>query len=77
MRLSPSDPTRKRGLVIEWAKTLGTRFLLIQYINDKKPEKDIDIINAGSGILPYDKDYSPVEAEAIALDRAIAGCHQL
>ena len=38
-------------------------------MNDKKPDKGINIINAGSGVLPDDKDYSA------ALDQAISGCH--
>ena len=31
--------------------------------------------NAGSGKLDSEKGYSPVEAEAIALSRAIEACH--
>ena len=60
-------------LVTDGAKTVGTGFILIQYINDKKPEKGINIINA-----MLVQDYSAVEAEEIALDRAmldtITGC---
>ena len=61
--------------MIDGAKTVGTRFLLIHYINDEKPEKGINIIHSGSGLLPEDKDYSAVEREAIALDSAISACH--
>ena len=39
------------------------------------PEKGCDIIHAGSGLLLEGRDFSPIEAEAIALDRAIASCH--
>ena len=53
----------------------GNRFLSIQYLKDAKPEKRVNIIHAGSGKLDPEKDYSPVEAEAIALDRAITACH--
>ena len=63
IRLNPHDPTKKLCLVIDGAKTVGIKF----------PEKVINIINAGSGLLSDDKDYSAVEGEAIALDRAIAG----
>ena len=54
---------------------LGTEFLLIQYLNDAKPEKGVNIIHSESWLLDPEKDYSPVEAEAIALDRAITACH--
>ena len=57
--------------MIDGARTAGTRFLLIQNINDEKPEDGIKIINAGSCLLPSDRDYSSVEAEAIALDQAM------
>ena len=32
-------------------------------------------MNAESSLLPEGKDFSPVEAEAIALDRSITSCH--
>ena len=51
IRLSQYDPTKKLQLVIDGAKTVGTGFLLIQYLNDKKPEKSIIIINSGLGLL--------------------------
>ena len=35
----------------------------------------MNIIHAGSILLNPEKEYSPVEAEAIALDRAITACH--
>ena len=46
-----------------------------RHINDRKPEKGIKMINAVSYFLPEDRDYRPVEAEVIALDRAMAACH--
>ena len=67
---------KKLRLVIDGAKTVRTGFLLMQYINDKKPEKGINIINSGFGLLPDDKDYSAVEAEAIAPDCVITTCHR-
>ena len=33
------------------------------------------IINAGMCLLSEDRDYSPVEAEALALDRVITSCY--
>ena len=35
----------------------------------------MNIIHSGSGNLDPEKDYSPIEAEAIALHRAIEACH--
>ena len=49
--------------------------MLIQHLNDDEPEKGCNIIQAGSGLLPEGKDFSPIEAEAIALDRALTACH--
>ena len=70
-----NENKKRLPLVIDGAKTLGTGFILIQYLNDAKPEKGVNIIHLGSGLLDQEKDYSPVEAEAIALDRAITACH--
>ena len=64
IKLSPYDPTKKLKLIIDRAKSVGTGFLLIQHINDIKPERGINIINVGLCLLPDDKDYSQVEAEA-------------
>ena len=75
IRLSPYDPTKHLRNVIDGAKTVGTGFILIQYLNEEKPEKGVNIIHAGSGKLDPEKDYSPIEAEAIALQRAIEACH--
>ena len=47
IRLSPYDPNKRLRLVIDGVKTLGTGFLLIQYLNNAKPEKGINIIHAG------------------------------
>ena len=75
IKLSPYDPTKKLKLVIDGASSLGTGFILIQHLNDEQPEKGCKIVNAGSCLLPEGKDFSPVEAESIALDRAISACH--
>ena len=74
-RLSPYDPTKRLGLVLDGAKTVGTGFILVQYLNEEKPKKGVNIMHAGSGKLDPEKDYSPIEAEAIALHRAIEACH--
>ena len=74
-RLSHYVPIKKLRLVIDRLKTVGTEFFLIQYINDRKPEKGINIIHSCSGLLSNDKYFSPVEAEAIALDWVMAACH--
>ena len=75
IKLSPYDPTKKLKLVIDGASSIGTGFILIQQLNEDKPEKGCKIINAGSCLLPEGKDFSPVEAESIALDRAMSACH--
>ena len=76
IKLSPYDPTKRLLLIIDGAKTVGTRFVLCQYLNDENPSKGVNIIYAGSGKLDPEKDYSPIEAEAIALSRAIEACHR-
>ena len=68
IRLSPYDLRKKLCLVIDGAKSVGTGFLMIYYINDRNQKKGENIIYTGSCLLPDDKDYSPVEAEAIALN---------
>ena len=40
--------------MIDGAKMVGIGFLLIQYINDRKPEKRINIINVGLCLLQDD-----------------------
>ena len=66
----------KLKLITDGANTLGTGFLLVQHLNEPEPEKGFQIINVGSSLLPPEgRDFSPVEAEATSLDRAIASCH--
>ena len=72
IRLSSYNPKQKLKLVIDGAKTVGTGLLLIQNIIDENPKKGITIINAGSCLLPDDRDYSSVETEAIALSRDVS-----
>ena len=75
IKLSPYNPSKKLKLVIDGASSIGTGFLLVQLRDEKVPEKGCDIIHAGSGLLPEGRDFSPIEAEAIALDRAMTSCH--
>ena len=75
LKLSPFDPKQKLRLVIDGARTVGTGFLLIQYVDDKDVVKGVKIIHLGSNVLPLDRDFSSMKAEAIALDRAISACH--
>ena len=75
IKLSPYDPTKRLRLIIDDAKTVGTGFVLCQYINEENPSKRVNIIHAGADKFEPGKDYSPVEAEAIALSRAIEACH--
>ena len=48
IKLSQYNLKQKLKLVIDGARTAGTRFMLIQNINDAKPDEDIKIINACS-----------------------------
>ena len=38
-------------------------------------EEGIKTINAGSALLPQDREFSSMEAECIAFDRAMVSCH--
>ena len=76
LKLSPYDPKKKLRLVIDGTRTAGTGFLLIYYVDDKDIKKGIQIIHSGSNVLPLNREFSSMEAEAVALDRAIAACHQ-
>ena len=61
--------------MIDSAWTAGTGFLLIQYVDDKDIEKGVKIIHSDSHLLPLNRDFSSLEAEAIALNRAITSCN--
>ena len=75
IKLSPYDATKRLQLIIDGAKTVGTGFVLCQFFNDADQSKGVKIISAGSGKLDPEKDYSPIEAEAITLRRAIEACY--
>ena len=75
LKLFPYDPKKKLRLVIDGACTAGTEFLLIQYVDNKDMKKGIQIIHSRSNVLPLNREISSMEAEAIALDRAIAAFH--
>ena len=75
LKLSPYNPKQRLELVIDSARTAGTGFLLVQYIDDKDINKGIKIIHSGSNLLPLDRDFSSMESKAIALDGAITTCH--
>ena len=38
LKLSPYNPEQKLRLIIDGSRTIGTRFILIQYINDENVE---------------------------------------
>ena len=61
-------------MVIDGARTAGTGSLLIQYVDDKDIAKGVKIIHSGLNVLPLDRDFSSMEAEAIALDCTITAC---
>ena len=67
IKLSPYDPKKRLRLIIDGAKTVGTGFVLCQYVNESKPSQGVNIIHTGAKKFESGKIYSPVEAEAIAL----------
>ena len=73
--MSSYNPEQKLRLIIDGSRTVGTGFILIQYINDDNVKEGIKIINAGSSLLPQKREFSSMEAECIALDRAMVSCH--
>ena len=75
IKLSPYDPKKRLRLIIEGAKTVGTGFVLCQYVNEANPSQRVNIIHTGARKFEPGKICSPVEAEAIALKRAISECH--
>ena len=75
IKLSPYDLTKRLRLIIDGAKTVGTGFILCQNLKEENPSKGVKIIHSGADKFEPGKDYSPVEAEAIALSRAIEACH--
>ena len=54
LKLSPYNPDQKLRLIIDGSRTVGTGYILVQYINDDNVEEGIKIINAGSALLPQD-----------------------
>ena len=75
VKLSPYDPKQKLRFIIDGAQTADTGFLLIQYVEDKDVAKGVKILHSGSNILPLYWNFSSMEEEAIALNRAISACH--
>ena len=75
IKLSPYDPKKRLRLIIDGAKTIGTGFVLCQYVNEANPSQGVNIIHTGAKKFESGKIYSLVEAEAIALKRAISECH--
>ena len=63
LKLSPYNPEQKLRLIIDGSRTIGTGFILIQYINDENVEEGIKIINDGSALLPQEREFSSMEAE--------------
>ena len=73
--LSPYDPKKRLRLIIDGASTIGTGFVLCQFTDESNPSKGVNIIHTNAKKFDAGRVYSPVEAEAIALKRAIDECH--
>ena len=69
IKLTPYDPKKRR------AKTSGTGFVLCEYVDETNPSKGVNIFLTNAKKFDHGRVYSPVEAEAIALKRAIDECH--
>ena len=61
LKLSPYNPEQKLRLIIDGSRTVGTGFILVQNINEQKIEEGVKIINAGSALLPQDRDFSAMQ----------------
>ena len=57
LKLSPYDPNQKLRLIIDGSRTIGTGFILVQYINDDDVKEGIKIVKAGSSLLPQDREF--------------------
>ena len=75
--LSPYDPKKRLCLITDGVKTIGTGFVLCQYVNENNPSQGVNIIHSGARKFDSGRIYSPVEAEDIALKQAISECHYL
>ena len=74
-KLSPFDADKKIYLVIDGSSRVGTGYCMLQRICETDPAKGFLIISTGASLLPTTKgEYSPIEAEMIALDRACTSC---
>ena len=63
-------------LVVDGASKIGTGFILLQRLSESHPSMRFLIINAGASLLPPTKgEFSPMEAEAISLNRECTSCH--
>ena len=69
IKLSPYDPKKRLRLIIDRAKTVGTGYVLCQYVNEGNPSQGVNIISTGAKKFESGKIYSPVEAEAFALKK--------
>ena len=55
IKLSPSDPKKTLRLTIDGAKTVGTGFVLCQYVNEANPSQGVNIIHTGAKKLNLEK----------------------
>ena len=76
IRLSPYDPVKRLRLIIDGASSAGVGYVLFQWVDDSDPGKGACIIAANSSMLGENQiGYSPIDAELLALDFAVKGCH--
>ena len=57
IRLIPYDQNKRLRIVIDGVKKVGTGFLSIQYLNDAKPEKGVNIIHTRKKVVAGKQPY--------------------
>merc|ERR1711954_424988 len=73
---SPYNSSKALYLVIDGSSRVGTGYCLLQRICEGDPSKGSTIVSAGASLLPTIKgEFSPIESEMIALDRAVTSCN--
>ena len=75
IKLSPYNSSKALYLVIDGSSRVGTGYCLLQRLKEDDPSRGFSIVSAGASLLPTTKgEFSPIESEMIALDRAVTSC---
>ena len=75
IRLTPFDPNKSLRLVIDASCTEGCGYVLFQFLDEMNPGEESSIVSANCTRFKESQlRFSPIEAEAVALDFAISCC---